>query len=246
MIDRILITGARGSIGTALRKRLEGFNVLATDKDTLDVTNPQDVGDFDLVYHLAGAKSAPDGEADPETAVRVNAVGTLNMVRLSEDRGARFVLASTCKAADPETAYGASKLLAEKIVLAAGGVVCRFYNVRETCGNVFETWRNIPAPGLIPVTPCRRYFISSSQAVDLLIEAATLPSGRYTVDPGPAWDMTQVAKAEYPGRDLALIPPRRGDRLAEPLCASNERLEPFDGVLRIISAHDPVVEAVCV
>jgi FlaA1/EpsC-like NDP-sugar epimerase len=116
-----------------------------------------------VIYHLAGAKHAPEGEQHPAMVARVNTIGTDNIVRAA--CGAKVILASTCKAGDPETAYGASKLIAERIVLNAGGVVVRFFNVRETAGNVFRLWEQIPFPQPIPYTDCWRYFISSTGAL---------------------------------------------------------------------------------
>jgi FlaA1/EpsC-like NDP-sugar epimerase len=248
---QILVTGAAGSIGSALVRRLEdaGETVDATDRDTLNVVDIDDIDNYflesppDLVFHLAGAKHAPEGEVDPFTVANTNIRGTALVVgaAVSDLCGARVVMASTCKACDPETAYGASKLVAERIVLNAGGTVARFFNVVESCGNVFETWRALPDDVPLPVTPCSRYFMSLDQAVDLLLRCAELPSGRYCVDPGPSRTMWEMADELYPSRIQAFILPRRGDRLREPLHAAHERWVPLtDGVVRVVSPHDPV------
>lgn len=243
---RILVTGAAGSIGSPLVDRLRDMKhlVSARDIDTLDVTNEAQVEDFmhrvepHVVYHLAGAKHAPDGEHDPEHVVRVNVAGTANIVRHA--RNAKVVLASTCKAADPETAYGASKLVAERIVLNAGGVVVRYYNVRETAGNVFRLWERIPQHEPIPWTDCWRYFITLEQAVALTVAALELPQGRYTVDPGLPRHMLSVANDLYPQRVLRQVPVRRGDRKREPLHARCETVSALGGLLlRIDSPYDP-------
>lgn len=240
------MTGASGSIGAPLVDALRDLKhlVFATDIDSLDVTNAGAVDDYlhqidpKVVFHLAGAKHAPDGEADPEHVAAVNIGGTRNV--LAASRGAKVVLASTCKACDPETAYGASKLIAERMVLNAGGVVVRYYNVRETAGNVFRLWESIPADQPLPVTDCLRYFISLRQAVDLTLRALHLPTGRYTVDSGPQQRVADVAMKLYPGRDILCVDRRRGDRFAEPRCAASERIVPHDaGVWRIVSPHDP-------
>lgn len=248
-MGRVLVTGAAGSIGSALVRRLraDGETVDATDRDTLDVRDGDAVADWfyisrpDLVFHLAGAKHAPEGELDPFGVAETNIVGTANVLKSAANWGARVVMASTCKACDPETAYGATKLIAERMVLNAGGTVARFYNVPESCGNVFELWRSLPADSPLPVTPCGRYFMPLEQAVELLLACAELPSGRYSVDPGRARTMAEVADALYPGREQLQIEPRRGDRLREPLCAAHERLLPLaGGFVQVVSGHDPV------
>lgn len=244
---RVLVTGAHGSIGVAVTEILNdaGVEVLATDKDELDVRRARAVSNVlacyrpTVVFHLAGAKHAPEGEIDPLEVMEVNAIGTANVVAAARMLGARVVTASTCKACDPETAYGASKLLAERLTLAQGENVARFYNVVETSGNVFELWSALPPEAPVPVTPCRRYFVSLREAAALTLWAAVLPPGRYTLDPGEPRRMEDVARALYPGRRIERVPPRRGDRLAEPRHAQSEQLEPVVGPLeRVFGPHD--------
>lgn len=246
---RILVTGALGAIGAQLVPELQrrGHTVSATDIDTLDVRAPVDRWPTwipgsrpEAIIHLAGAKHAPEGETDPAETARTNITGTANVLAYAAVLGARVVTASTCKAADPETVYGATKLVAERMTLNAGGVVVRFFNVPESGGNVFRLWERLPVDAPIPVTDCRRYFITMERAVELAISALHLPAGRWTVDPGePEW-MREVAARLYPGRAQVEVPRRRGDRRVEPLHAAAEHAEPvLGGLLRIVGAHDP-------
>ena len=261
---RVLITGAAGSIGSVAASLLRGTaNVIATDKDSGDlavdvrleneVARAMETERPDVVLHLAAAKSAPDAERDPMSALEVNVLGTRNILGHAPEYMAwnkwklghaparcHVVTASTCKSCEPETAYGASKLVAERVTLNAGGSVSRFYNVVESSGNVFETWGALAPDAPLEVTPCRRYFISLAEAVSLVLWTAVLPSGRYGFDPGGARDMRDVAADLYPGRLLHAIPPRRGDRLVEPLAARHEQVEQgaIPSLLRIIGTHD--------
>jgi FlaA1/EpsC-like NDP-sugar epimerase len=247
---RVLVTGADGSIGSAATRLLvDVAQVVATDKHSgnpaLDVRVGSDVASVlaeerpEVILHLAAAKSAPDGERDPMSALEVNVLGTRNVLAHAPE-GCRVVTASTCKACEPETAYGASKLVAERVTLNAGGSVARFYNVVESSGNVFETWAHLPPEQPIPVTPCRRYFISLAEAVSLVLWTAILPPARYGFDPGSAREMRAVAADLYPERALHSVPPRRGDRLVEPLAARHEQVEQDAqaSLLRIVGAHD--------
>lgn len=243
---RVLVTGAAGSIGEAvvpvLREQARTL-VFDTDIDKLDVTRPDEVRWWVTavrpthILHLAGAKHAPGGELDPLHVNRVNAAGTGNI--LAAAGRAKVVLASTCKACDPETAYGASKLIAERAVLNAGGVVVRYFNVRETSGNVFRLWEQTSGP--LPVTDCWRYFISRDDAVALTAAALDLPTGRYTTDPGPAQHIPDVAAGLYPGRETVMVDRRRGDRQREPFCANSETTTRIPGTkfLKITGQHDP-------
>jgi FlaA1/EpsC-like NDP-sugar epimerase len=125
---KILVTGAAGSIGTPLVERLEnlGHTVKGIDLEwdirrqfmlryVFSEFRPQ------VVIHLAAAKSAPAGELFPREIATTNVLGTENVLDAASVVGARVILASTCKAADPETAYGFSKALCERMVLSEGG-----------------------------------------------------------------------------------------------------------------------------
>jgi FlaA1/EpsC-like NDP-sugar epimerase len=235
----IWVTGAAGSIGSAVVDRIP--NTIGTDLD-VDVTDPAAVRRFvdtyqpESVIHCAGAKHAPEGETDPRHTASVNIDGTFNVLDVMGGR--QVVLTSTCKAGDPETAYGASKLIAERAVLNAGGTVVRFFNVRETQGNVFDIWSSIPEPEPLPVMPCWRYFISLEQAVELVVRSRSLASGRYAFDPGDPVFIPDLADRLYPERDKNMVPPRRGDRVREPLAAASETVTRAGGLLRIEGPHD--------
>lgn len=245
---RVLVTGAAGSIGAAVTELLAeaGIAHVATDRDDCDVRSHGLVRHAlrqarpDLVLHLAASKSAPGGETDPWGVAETNVIGTRHVLEAAAEQGARVVTASTCKACDPETAYGASKLLAERMTLVAGGSVARYFNVVETSGNVFELWDALLKDEPVPVTPCSRYFISLAEAAALTLWAAVLPPGRYVHYPGWARRMVDVAAALYPDRPQVEIRRRRGDRLIEPLVGGAEALMLCGhGLARITGAHDP-------
>lgn len=240
----IVVTGARGSIGSALMERLP--DAIPIDIEDWDIRDPIPWRLLnlkpDIIFHLAASKDAPEGEVDPVRVMETNVVGTHHVLQAWPQ--ARVILASTCKACAPETAYGASKLMAERIVLNAGGSVARFHNVRETQGNVFEKWAALPPEASLPVTSCHRYFIGIDQALDLLQLVATLPPGRYMTDPGSPRFMPDIAEATYPGRPWHFIDRRRGDRIREPMHAPHEVLQDAgavtttNGIYRVVSPHD--------
>jgi FlaA1/EpsC-like NDP-sugar epimerase len=225
---RVLITGAAGSVGEALCPLLGelGARVWPTDitgsdlfpVDYLDVTDGNKVWALlvglkpDLIFHLAAQKYAPEGEQVPYATTLTNVTGTYNML-LSSGWFAPIVLTSTCKAIHPETAYGATKLIAERMVLnhREYGRVVRLYNVVPAYGNVFEKWAGIDGP--VPVTDCSRYFITMEEAVAALLSAVSRKPGRYSPDPGEIRYMPEVAMDL--GYATFEIPPRRGDRIEE-------------------------------
>ena len=190
-----------------------------------------------------GDKHAPEGELFPETTLRINTLGTLNVFSAAKIVGAKVIVASTCKSCDPETVYGSSKLIAERITLNNHGTVARFYNVVNTQGNVYEIWDNLPATADIQVADCYRYFMSADEARSLLIRCVALSvssPGRYIFQPGISHFMPDIAQRLYPNRKITHIPPRRGDRRVEPLSASSERLKIVaDRLCKVYSPHDP-------
>lgn len=253
-LGKVLVTGASGSIGSAIQGTLRSVasGVLLTDitEDAecfLDVTDAEQVretfADYqpEVVFHLAGAKHAPMGERDPYSAMIVNTIGTKNVLEAGRNIGARVVVASTCKACDPETAYGASKLIAERMALNEGQVVVRFYNVAETSGNVFEIWDAALSNGSsISVAPCKRYFMSAKEAARLTLWASGAATGRYAISCANQVSMTTVARRVHPNVKPVKIPPRRGDRLKEPRMARSEQgVRVTKDIMRISSPHDP-------
>jgi FlaA1/EpsC-like NDP-sugar epimerase len=244
----ILITGANGSIGRAVSQHLSkhGIESICTDLHNLDVTNFSTVLDSlnrfepDFIFHLAAAKHAPEGETDPVYTYTVNTIGTNNILKCAWR--AKVVFASTCKACNPETVYGASKMISERMTLNAGHNVARFYNVVETSENVFETWAALPPEEPILYTDCYRYFISLREAVGLVLVSAVLPRGRYAVNPGESRHMKDIADALYPDRKRVQMERRRGDRIREPRKAHEEEIRPTDMFLdEIVGYHDGTI-----
>jgi FlaA1/EpsC-like NDP-sugar epimerase len=137
------------------------------------------------VVHIAAYKHVALCEFNPFDAVETNVLGTQNTIRAAFDSDTvkRFLYVSTDKAVNPTSLMGATKLIGERLVLAANHVkgqrqIClstvRFPNVIETRGNVFEAWANqLERNGRIVVTDrsMTRYFISIGHAVRFVMEA---------------------------------------------------------------------------
>ena len=248
---KVLITGGRGSLGQEVVRSFESAGVAfaLTDIEECDVTNFNQVDEVVQGYqpthilHLAADKHAPEGELFPESTLSINTLGTINIFNSANKVGAKVVIASTCKSCDPETVYGSSKLIAERIALNNNGTVARFYNVVNTQGNVYEIWDNIPVSDEIKVADCYRYFISADEARSLLVRCVAISAtnpGRYIFQPGVSHFMPDIAQRLYPNRKITHIPPRRGDRRIEPLSASSERLTIIeDRLCKVYSPHDP-------
>ncbi|MBV8462145.1 MAG: polysaccharide biosynthesis protein, partial [Acidimicrobiales bacterium] len=210
---RVLVTGAGGSIGSEICRQvaeLDPTSLVLLDHDEthlhdtaaslpihceqalVDVTDRKAVFDAferylpEVVFHAAAHKHVPVLENHPIEATITNVFGTLNVVEAAIDVGTqRFVQISTDKAVRPSSVMGASKRLAEQIVLSrapAGASYCtvRFGNVLGSRGSVIPTFaRQIAAGGPVTVTDARmtRFFMSVHEAVQLVLESSVLSDG---------------------------------------------------------------------
>ncbi len=172
-------------IESELRDRLPGLTVHAA---LGDVTRATDVADAferttpDYVFHAAAYKHVTMAERAVVAAARVNVLGTALIADAARRAGARLVLVSTDKAAEPISVMGATKRLAELVVLDGDhrGVrpaIVRFGNVLGSSGSILEVMlRAIAASRPIPLTApdATRYFMTASEAVSLVLTAGAL------------------------------------------------------------------------
>jgi FlaA1/EpsC-like NDP-sugar epimerase len=213
-----------------------------------------------VVFHAAAYKHVPLMESNPLEAVRNNAIATrITAETAAASRVERFVLVSTDKAVNPQTVMGASKAMAEWIVEAAGQrhphtrfVSVRFGNVLASSGSVVPIFRGqIERGGPVTVThpEMTRYFMTIPEAVQLVIRAGDIGSGKgevFVLDMGDpvrivdlAHNMIRLAGYE-PETDIAIefTGPRPGEKLHEELFGAGERSQPTAAkrILRAVAA----------
>lgn len=223
----ILVTGSSGSIGTEIIKKLKKWTKNITRADiNLDITKKSNIAKlkkkkFDFAFHLAADKRADFAEENPDTVSMLNILSTSNITKLNIKK---IILGSTGKASNPITSYGASKLICERIILNVGGNVARFVNVFDTSFSVTKIWGKINKNERIPVTPCKRFFITLEEAVNLLLFTATMPTGRYSFRNLKTIHIKEVAKKIYPKRKIKSMKLRFGDRPVETLIGKTEKV----------------------
>jgi FlaA1/EpsC-like NDP-sugar epimerase len=184
-------------------------------------------------------------EVNISEAVTNNVLGTRNLVELSERHAVqRFVMISSDKAVNPTSVMGVSKRIAELIVQDAAKrvgktfVVVRFGNVLGSSGSVVPVFkRQIEMGGPITVThpEVKRYFMTIPEAVQLVLQAATMGTGgeTFVLDMGEqipvvelARDMIRLNGLEE-GRDIDIVFTglRPGEKMFEELFYKEDRIE---------------------
>lgn len=206
-----------------------------------------------VLFHLAAYKHVPWGEEDPSAFASVNVLGARAVIEAATAVGtARVVYPSTDKAIDPPSLYGATKRLVEaqfRAAAATGGPWCtlvRFVNVLGSQGSAPETFVRLLRAGqalTVTDTEMRRYWITPAHATLLLLHGACLDEAAVTVAPDAG---DEIAVVEIAARLARIVAPggspevrvtgaRPGERLAEPLVAPHETLEPvgLPGILAV-------------
>src|SRR2546425_666636 len=220
-----------------------------------NVTNYERVGEIfrtyqpTYVYHAAAYKHVPLCEANVSEAVWNNIVGTRRLAEAAARYGvAKFVLISTDKAVNPTSVLGATKRVAERVVLelpylAAAGTdirVVRFGNVLGSDGSVLPLFRRqLAAGGPLTVThpEVTRYFMTIPEAAGLVLQAAALPEARGRIAMLEMGEQVRIVDlAEHLIRLSGLVPHRDirieftglrpGEKLHEELVAAGETAQP--------------------
>jgi FlaA1/EpsC-like NDP-sugar epimerase len=199
----------------------------------------------DIVFHAAAHKHVPILEDYPDEAVRTNVLGTDNVLQAARQVGvSRFVMISTDKAVQPSSVMGASKRVAEFLTVRAAEetqlayCAVRFGNVLGSRGSVIPTFmRQIEAGGPVTVTDARmtRYFMSIPEAVQLVLQAATMSSGGevFMLDMGEPMRIIDLAKRmiRLSGRrvgvdvEVRVTGTRPGEKFEERLRSDDEHPE---------------------
>jgi UDP-N-acetylglucosamine 4,6-dehydratase len=292
--QRILVTGGTGSIGREIVRQLLEYNpkvirILSRNENNQfnefqklghlgnvrfligDVRDKERLRraceDIDIVFHTAALKHVPFCEYNPFEAVKTNVIGTQNLIEVGLEVGAKKVVAiNTDKSVAPINTMGATKLLAEKLIIAAqeykgesetSFCSVRFGNVIGSDGSVLNTFiAQAQQGGPLTVTDpgmCR-FIMTIPEAVGLVLRASILSKGgEVFILKMPALKVIHLAEviieeiAPHENIKIAITRPRPGEKLHEELVTKEE--SPYtiehDGmfILRPLRKNRPVVDS---
>jgi UDP-N-acetylglucosamine 4,6-dehydratase/5-epimerase len=193
--------------------------------------------DVDYVIHAAALKQVPIAEYNPFECIATNVLGAENVVQAAIRRGVKRVVAlSTDKAANPINLYGASKLAADKIFVAANNLsgadgcrfsVVRYGNVAGSRGSVMPGFQKLIAEkaDALPITDDRmtRFWITLTQGVNLVLSSMSLMQGGEIFVPKiPSMSMSELARTMAPHLPHKIIGIRPGEKLHEVMIPADD------------------------
>ena len=201
------------------------------DKDRLKWAFQQ----VDYVIHAAAMKQVPASEYNPTESIKTNITGSENVVSMAAECRVKKVIAlSTDKAVNPINLYGATKLCAEKLFIAANAfvgrkkcmfAVVRYGNVIGSRGSVIPFFLKKRKEGILPVThpEMTRFWITLSHGVDFVLKSLDRMTGGETFIPKiPSMRIMDLAKFIGPECSTKIVGIRQGEKMHETLISSDE------------------------
>lgn len=191
----------------------------------------------DYIIHAAAMKQVPACEYNPNEAIKTNISGAMNVINAALDSTVSKVVAlSTDKAVNPVNLYGGTKLVSDKLFIAANAYagtkdinfsIVRYGNVAGSRGSIIPLFKDIIENGgqELPVTDYRmtRFWISLKQGVELVIKAIKEATGGETfISKIPSFKVTDLAQAMLPECSTKEIGIRPGEKLHEVMITAED------------------------
>jgi len=260
----ILVTGGTGSFGKQFIKTIlelyKPKKVIVFSRDELKQFEMQQefnqtemryfIGDVrdserlkqamrgvDYVVHAAALKQVPAAEYNPMECIKTNINGAQNVINAAlENEVEQVVALSTDKAANPINLYGATKLVSDKLFVAANNIaggrktrfcVVRYGNVVGSRGSVVPFFKKLIANGEteLPITAAdmTRFWITLSQGIEFVLNAfKRMQGGELFVPKIPSSKITDLAEAVAPGMPQKVVGIRPGEKLHEIMCPADD------------------------
>lgn len=209
------------------------------DKDRLT----QAMNGVDFVIHAAALKQVPAAEYNPTECIKTNIKGAENVIAAALANDVEKVIAlSTDKAANPVNLYGATKLVSDKLFVAANNMsggyqtqfaVVRYGNVVGSRGSVVPFFEKLINEGAteIPVTheEMTRFWITLKDGVNFVLKNfERMLGGEIFVPKIPSMRIVDLAKAMAPQLPIKIIGIRPGEKLHEIMCPSDDSYHTFE------------------
>jgi len=257
----VLITGGTGSFGKKFIKKIletDVKKVIVFSRDELKQYEMKqefkdgrirffigDVRDKDRLYrafngvnivvHAAAMKHVEACEYNPFEAVKTNIHGAQNIIEAAIDCGVEKVIAlSTDKAAAPVNLYGATKLVSDKLFVAANSysgdkvtrfAVVRYGNVVGSRGSVIPFFEKSKENGVLHITDKRmtRFWITLDKGVQFVLDSLErMHGGEVFVPKIPSMSIIDLAKAIGPECEIKIVGIRPGEKLHEVMITQDD------------------------
>ncbi len=196
---------------------------------------------IDVIIHAAALKQVPAAEYNPDEFVKTNIGGAQSVIDGALNTNVKVVVAlSTDKAAAPINLYGATKLVSDKLFIAANNIkgnrdlrfsVVRYGNVMGSRGSVIPFFRDKAKEGTLPIThkEMTRFNISLEDGVEMVLWAIENAIGAELFVPKiPSYKIETVAKAIAPNVKLVDIGIRPGEKLHEEMITISDAMNTID------------------
>jgi FlaA1/EpsC-like NDP-sugar epimerase len=193
------------------------------------------------VVHAAALKQVPAAEYNPIEFIRTNVLGSENVIEAALDSGVKRVVAlSTDKAAAPINLYGATKLCADKLFVAANNIkgsrdlcfsVVRYGNVMGSRGSVIPFFLEKRREGVLPITDpnMTRFNITLEEGVKMVMWAIENAwGGEIFVPKIPSYHITDVARAIAPNCEQRIVGIRAGEKVHEEMITTSDAFTTVD------------------
>ena len=218
------------------QKKLRYFIGDVRDKDRLEYA----LNDVDIIVHAAALKQVPAAEYNPFEAVKTNIIGANNIIESALKKNVERIIAlSSDKASSPVNLYGATKLVSDKIFIAAnnykGKSICKFSVVRY--GNVFGSRGSIVSLlknqnlKSINLTDKRmtRFFITLDDGVEFVISALLeMKGGEIFVPKLKSIKIEDLIRSIRPDIKVKISGVRPGEKMHEELISSSESVNTLE------------------
>ena len=266
----ILVTGGTGSFGKKIIKKiLTDYNpkkVIIYSRDELKQYNLQNdlikyrkqlrffIGDIrdlprlkksfnqvNYVIHAAAIKQVPVAEYNPFEAVKTNIIGTQNVVDAALEMGIEKVISlSTDKASSPANLYGATKLTADKLIVAGNyhkGIaptkfsVVRYGNVFGSRGSIVPHLLNLKKNSIFTITDTKmtRFTITLNEGIDFVLKCLKdMWGGEIFIPKIYSYKLTDLVSALSENTKTKVIGIRPGEKIHEEMISINDAINTIE------------------